>query len=164
MFVSVDGAVTQQAVEQFLFHEAALLDEWRLEEWEKLLSHDVRYEVPTMDGVEGEPGRAIYLIADDAERLRSRVKALQGKTTMAEMPRSRTRRFITNVRFRPMDGGRIDVRANFQVCRFRNQQKDVYVGRYEHILVVDSGLKFLRRRSVLDLESLNPERGLTVIL
>ena len=47
--------VTRQTIEDFLYEEAALLDEWRLDEWLELLTDDVTYEVPSTDTPEGDP-------------------------------------------------------------------------------------------------------------
>ena len=42
------SALTLRAVvEEFLYHEAALLDAWRLDEWLALFTADGRYMVPT---------------------------------------------------------------------------------------------------------------------
>jgi 3-phenylpropionate/cinnamic acid dioxygenase small subunit len=43
--------VTRQEVEDFLYEEAALLDEWRLEEWLQLLTEDAAYYVPSTDTI-----------------------------------------------------------------------------------------------------------------
>ena len=40
---------SRQEVEDLLYKEAALLDEWRLEEWLELLTDDAVYEVPPTD-------------------------------------------------------------------------------------------------------------------
>ena len=36
-------------IEDFLFHEADLLDQWRLPEWLELFTEDAEYQVPCMD-------------------------------------------------------------------------------------------------------------------
>ena len=42
--------------EDFLYWEAALLDQWRLDEWFELFTTDAVYEVPTMgQGLEIQP-------------------------------------------------------------------------------------------------------------
>jgi len=46
--------VLRQEVEDFLFAEAALLDEWRLDEWLALLTDDVTYIVPATDARDAE--------------------------------------------------------------------------------------------------------------
>jgi p-cumate 2,3-dioxygenase beta subunit len=66
----------------------------------------------------------MHIIADDALRIRSRVKQLLGKSAWAENPHSRTRRMITNVRVPGADGDSIVVTANFAVYRMRCETVD----------------------------------------
>ena len=68
------------------------------------------------------PSDTLFLIADDAARLRSRVEQLLGKTTWSENPHSRTRRLLANVRIRRTEGARAWVTANFAVYRMRTNQ------------------------------------------
>ena len=42
-------AVTRQEVEDLLYHEAALIDAWRMDEWVELWTEDAQYIVPTND-------------------------------------------------------------------------------------------------------------------
>src|ERR1700688_4910379 len=63
---------SRQEVEDLLYREAALLDEWRLEEWLEMLTDDAIYQVPSTDAPEGDERNTLYLIADDALRIRSR--------------------------------------------------------------------------------------------
>jgi len=152
-------------IEEFLIYEAALLDEWRLEEWLALMASEARYLVPPLDAPDADPRDTLFLIADDRRTLASRVRQLLSGTTWAENPRSRTRRLITNVRLLAVQGGEARVTANFAVWRFQHEQIDVYVGRYLHVLVRGaSGLMFRERRAVLDLETLRPHGKLSFIL
>ena len=43
------ATVTRAEVEDFLFHEADLLDNWRLDDWLGLLTDDAEYYVPPND-------------------------------------------------------------------------------------------------------------------
>jgi p-cumate 2,3-dioxygenase beta subunit len=157
--------VTRQMIEDFLYEEAALLDEWRLDEWLELLTEDATYEVPATDAPDGSPQSTLFLVADDMARIRSRVGQLLGKSAWAENPPSRTRRMISNVRIRRMEGENIFVTANFVVYRLRFEQMDTYVGRYEYTLVQrDGGLKIRTRKAILDLEVLRPHGKVSIIL
>ncbi len=157
--------VSRAQIEDFLYYEAALLDEWRLDQWLELLTEDASYYVPSTDVPEGDPRTTLFLIADDAVRLRSRVKQLLGKSAHAETPRSRTRRLISNVRIRGTAGETIYVTANFVVYRMRYELVDTYVGRYEYTLVQrDGALKIKERKAILDLETLRPHGKVSIIL
>jgi p-cumate 2,3-dioxygenase subunit beta len=158
-------AFTVAEIEQFLAAEAALLDEWRLEEWLALIAPDGRYLVPPLDAPNADYHDTLFLIADDRRTLASRVRQLLSGTTWAENPRSRTRRLITNVRLLGVADGAAQITANFAVWRFQHEQTDVYVGRYLHLLVRGpSGFLFRERRAVLDLETLRPHGKLSFIL
>jgi p-cumate 2,3-dioxygenase subunit beta len=158
-------SITRAQVEDFLYAEAALLDEWRLQEWLELLTEDVTYSVPATDVPEGDAKSTLFIIADDALRVRSRVRQLLGKSAWAENPRSRTRRLISNVRIRESAGDTIRVTANFAVYRLRMDQVDTYVGRYEYTLVQQDGrLKIRERKAILDLEALRPHGKVSFIL
>lgn len=156
---------SRQAVEDLLYKEAALLDEWRLDEWLELLTEDATYEIPPTDVPEGDSRNTLFIIADDAVRIRSRVKQLMGKAAWAENPHSRTRRMITNVRVLGADGADILVTANFAVHRMRYESVDTYIGHYHHKLVRKGGdLKIRERRVILDNEALRPHGKISFIL
>jgi p-cumate 2,3-dioxygenase beta subunit len=163
--VSAGELPSRQEVEDLLYKEAALLDEWRLEEWLELLSDDAVYEIPPTDVPEGDARNTLFIIADDAVRIRSRVKQLLGKSAWAENPQSRTRRMISNVRVLGADGDRILATANFAVHRMRYESVDTYIGRYDYKLVrVGNELKIKERRAVLDNEALRPHGKISFIL
>jgi p-cumate 2,3-dioxygenase subunit beta len=157
---------TRQQVEDFLYADAALLDDWRLQEWSELLTEDATYVVPATDAPEGDPASTLAVIADDAAQLRARVEQLQSKWAWAENPPSRTRRLITNVRIRSVnERGEAMVTANFVVYRFRHERMEAFVGRYEHVLVSRGGqIRMRHRKAILDLESLRPHGRVSIIL
>jgi len=163
---SFDPVATRGEVEEFLVNEAALLDEWKLEEWLALVAEDGRYLVPSLDSPESDHRAALFLISDDRRNLGSRVKQLLGRATWAEFPRSRTRRLVTNARILEQADDWVKVTANFAVWRFQHDATDCYVGRYIHLLVRGPGgeLMFRERRAVLDLETLRPHGKLSFIL
>lgn len=161
--------VGRAEVEDFLFEEAALLDQWRLDEWLELFTEDGGYYVPSPDLPNGRPETTLYLVADDMARLQSRVSQMLGRFAWAENPPSRTRRLVGNVRVRGAEGNTLRISANFAVYRTRHELVDTYIGRYEYRLVVGgsrpvSRLKIQERRAILDLESLRPHGKLSIIL
>ena len=159
------GAITRQDVEDFLFKEAALLDEWRLDEWLGLFETGATYEVPTTDRPNEDPHSSQYYVWDDYELLTARVKRLKSKHAHAENPHSRTRRLVTNVRLADSSDSSLQVRAAFLIYKIRDGNVDQFVGRYEHTLAANGeGLKFRKRRAVLELEVLRPGGRLSFIL
>src|SRR5262245_39394074 len=91
------GLIT--AVAQFLYDQAALLDEWRLDEWLALFHPEAaRYLIPSPEDLSDDPATTLHLVNDSMTILAGRVARLRSKHAHAESPRSRTRRQITNVR------------------------------------------------------------------
>jgi p-cumate 2,3-dioxygenase beta subunit len=142
--------VARAEVEDFLYHEAALLDAWRLDDWLALLTEDATYRVPSNDQPESDPKSALFTIADDIRRIRARVARLKDPHAHAESPRSRTRRLISNVRI--VGAAPLRVEANFVIYRFRgNDDVRPYVGRYRYSLERRDGqLKIKSREAILD--------------
>ena len=154
----------RQEVEDFLYEEATLLDEWRLDEWLTLFTEDARYVVPTTDLPEGDPQQDLVLIDDDIVRLRARVERLKSRHAHREYPWSRTRRFISNVRIRDVMEDEVLVTASCLVYRFRSGQADPYVGSYKYKLRrVNGQLKIFSRRAELDLEALSWHGAVSII-
>lgn len=159
------GSVSRQQVEEFLYMEAALLDDWRLDDWLKLFTEDACYVVPSTDLPKGDPATTLCLINDDMVRLRGRVERLNGRHAYREFPWSRTRRLITNVRITAVQGDEVSATASFLVYRMRNRQVDSFIGQYLYTLVrMDGTCKIRIRRAELDLEVLSPHGTVSIIL
>ena len=124
---------------QFLYLEAALLDEWRLDEWLALMHPEVVYRVPSPGYEHGDPAATLQIIHDDRALLGGRVTRLKSKHAHAESPKSHTRRLITNVRaeYEGTDG--LIVRSNFHILRTRLDKLDHFIGSYRHMLSQDTG-------------------------
>lgn len=153
------------AAEEFLYYEAELLDQWRLDEWLALFTPDGRYIVPATDLPDGDPTRDLVLIHDDRFMLEQRVASLQSRSAHAEYPHSRTRRIVGNVRAVPLGDSYIGIAANFAVYRIRSGTTDCYVGRYTHRLQRDgASFRFVERRAVIELDTLRPHGKVSIIL
>ena len=158
------NSTLRHLVEDFLFREAALLDDWRLDEWADLFTEDARYVVPTTDLPEGDPSRDLVFIDDDITRLRARVVRLNSRHAHREYPWSRTRRFVSNVRVEETGDGELSANANVLVYRFRSGEDAPYVGSIEYVLRWEGeALKIAYRRAVLDLEALSWHGALSII-
>ena len=144
------GLIT--AVAQFLYDEAALLDEWRLDEWLALFHpRAARYLIPSPEDFSDNP--ATTLVNDSMATLAGRVGRLKSKHAHAESPRSRTRRQIANVRVWQGPDDLLS-RSAFDVTRVRGGAVDRYVGVYEHQLLPndneDTPWLIGRRRVLID--------------
>jgi len=146
------AAVSRAEIEDFLFHEADLLDNWRLDEWLSLMTEDAAYFVPPNDRPEADHRFTLFTIADDMVRLRERVIRLKDPNCHAEYPPSRTRRLITNVRITGVEGDEVTVEACFHLYRTRlNSEVDSWVGRRTDVLRrTGDGFRLARRHIFLD--------------
>ncbi len=151
-------------VEAFLFKEAALLDAWKLDEWVNLFTDDARYLVPSTDLPEGDPQRDLVFINDDIIRLRARVARLSSRYAHRENPRSRTRRFISNVQVEEAGDQQVRVCANVLVYRFRSGEGAPYVGSIDYVLRREGAdFKIAFRHAVLDLENLSWHGAVSIV-
>jgi p-cumate 2,3-dioxygenase beta subunit len=166
MTVTVPAAALRAQVEDFLYAEAALLDEWRLDDWLSLLTPDARYEVPSTDRPDGKPDTTLMLISDTRAMIDARVKRLNSRKAHREFPWSRTRRIVGNVRILgELPTGELDVAANFAVYRTRSGQTHCYVGRYRYrLLSEEDTFRIEFRRAELDQENLDVHGTLSIIL
>jgi p-cumate 2,3-dioxygenase beta subunit len=159
-------AVSREQVENFLYEEADLLDSWQLSEWLALFDQERgSFYMPATDSPGSVHTEALFLIADDITRLRSRVAQLLSGIAWAENPQSRTNHMISNVRITGTEGDALLVKANFVVFRMRFQNIDPYIGKYHYkLLPRDGTFKILERRVILDLEALRPHGKVSFIV
>jgi p-cumate 2,3-dioxygenase beta subunit len=154
-------------VEDFLFHEAELLDSWRLPEWAELYSDDARYEITSLsatDPLHADPSKSIFIVADDKERLNLRASRLMKKTAHCEFPHSKTRHMISNVRV-VEDGDAVRTKANFVTYRTKSGRTSRYMGEAHYLLEpVNGGFRIKHKRCVLDLDTLYDQGRLTILL
>ena len=151
----------RQKIEDFLYLEAELLDERRLRDWLELFTDDLRYWMPIrhnpfgqsedLDEEFSKPDEGYYF-NDTKKSLEMRIERLYSKTAWAEMPPSRTRRLISNIRVKKDDGFELEVHSNFLVYRTRMEKdQDIFVGTRRDILrCVNDELKIARRTIILD--------------
>ena len=166
MTIAAKSVVTRAQVEDFLYHEAALLDEWKLDEWQTLLTDDATYYVPPNDKLDGDHRSTLFIIADDRERIRQRIIRINDPNCHAEYPKSRTRRMISNVRIVSVEGDLVTATANFVCYRFRrNERIREYVGGYRFILkIAGDSFRLKERRVFIDAHELGSLGSVSFIL
>jgi p-cumate 2,3-dioxygenase beta subunit len=156
---------TRTAVEELLFREAQLLDEWKLLEWLALFTADARYVVPTNDRPDGDPRHELVLIDDDIRRMTARVDRLMSRKAHREYPHAQTSHQTTNVQLLGMEGDELVVRAAFTIWRHRNTRADHYVGHYVYRLrLVEGEPRINGKRAVMSMTSLRPAGAVSIIL
>ena len=122
----------RERVEEFLFHEAKLIDEHLYDEWLALWTEDGLYWVPCNTD-DADPARQAMIIYDNRARLGERIYRLMSGAAWAQQPRSRTRRLISNVEVRLNEGGYV-VESNCIIAELRRSKQDIFAARMLHTL------------------------------
>lgn len=158
--------ISRADVEDFLFAEADLLDEWRLPEWLELFTEDAIYYVPSTDvAADASPDNTLFYVADDRFRLSERVKRLMKRTAHAEFPHSRTRHLVSNVRIRSRNESGLEVSSAFLTYRTKDSVTDTYFGSNRYRLVLENGaLRIKEKRCLLDTDGLRAQGRVSIIL
>jgi 3-phenylpropionate/cinnamic acid dioxygenase small subunit len=124
--------------EQFLVHEARLLDEGRFDEWLSLFTSDAWYWVPSEPG-QLSPRDTVSLIYDDRRLLETRVRRLASPRIYSQEPRSRTSRIVANVTIEEADESGTTVRSKCQWLEYRREAQRIFGGTCFHRLVRGAG-------------------------
>jgi 3-phenylpropionate/cinnamic acid dioxygenase small subunit len=155
----------KQRIEDFLYHEAELLDERRYEEWLELLADDVRYWMPMRRNVKfGElereftrEGQDINWFDEGKDTLTRRVQQILTGVHWAEEPLSRICHMVSNIHIldvKPsvLDPSEVTVKCRFLIYRNRVEtETDILVGKREDVLRrVNEQWKISQRKVVLD--------------
>jgi 3-phenylpropionate/cinnamic acid dioxygenase small subunit len=144
-----------RAAEAFLFHEARLLDDGKLDEWLALFAEECLYSLPILD--DDESGLEPTIIHDDRARLEERIFRLNETRAYAQEPPSRTQHNISNVELVENTPSGATVRCNLTLFEVRigdTSQLDlgrpqVLAGRCEYTLVTNPRTLIRRKRVVL---------------
>ena len=155
------GAWTISECEQFLVHEARLLDAGRFDEWLNLFTADAWYWVPSEPN-QANPRDTISLIYDDRRLLETRVRRLASPRIYSQEPRSRTSRMIGNLTIEEMEDTACTVRSKFQLLEYRRETQRIFGGTCLHRLVRgDNGMQIAWKR--VDLVNCDaPHEGLVI--
>jgi 3-phenylpropionate/cinnamic acid dioxygenase small subunit len=135
--------VDLRALEQFLYHEAMLLDEKRWQEWLALYTDDCFYWVPSVVGQE-DPVNTISLYAEDRMRLEMRAIRLAHPRAFSQDLPTRMSHIVGNVMLDP-DGGRgagggmspkadLVVRSTAHILEYRREEQRLFGGTVRHWL------------------------------
>lgn len=157
----VDRLLLQYDVEQFLYAEAALLDERRFSEWLELLAEDIHYHMPIRRNVKfgeqarenSDPRSEISWFDEGKRTLAGRVRQIETGIHWCEEPFSRVRHLVSNVRLVDVAEDTVHVHSNFLVWQNRLQAEvNMFAGRREDVLRRDesTGWKIGKRLILLD--------------
>jgi 3-phenylpropionate/cinnamic acid dioxygenase small subunit len=149
------------ACQQFLLHEARLLDEARFDDWLALFTSDAWYWVPSQPD-QPDPHETVSLIYDDRRLLETRVRRLASPRMYSQEPRSRTSRIIANVSIEAADDAARTVRSKFMMIECRRDSQRIFGGTAFHRLVQrEDGVRIAWKRvDLVDCDA--PIDGITI--
>jgi 3-phenylpropionate/cinnamic acid dioxygenase small subunit len=151
-----------EAAEGFLYREAELLDEDRLEEWASLFTDDGRYWIPS-NRFDIDPSKHVCVVYADKARLQEIIVRARSGTFWAQEPRSRVSRLLGNVQI----DGQLPVcnsRSRFLVTEIRRGQSRVFSGTYRHQLLFQNGQWKIQEKLVQLINNDEPLDNLTFLL
>ena len=139
--VQTAAAPALRSLEQFLYHEARLLDEQRWEDWEALFTDDGAYWMPATHG-QPDPLNHVSLMYETTLLRAVRVRRYSHPNAMSLQPYPRSVHQVSNVmldRF-DSDSGETVVNSRLIMLEFRRDVQQIYGAAVTHHLVrsVDS--------------------------
>lgn len=120
-------------IEQFLYHEARLLDTGQLEAWLDLFTEDATYWLP-LEREQKDPFETSSIVHDDRTLLELRVKQARHPRAHARQPLARTVHQVSNIMASEIGNGETRVHSTLQLIEFRNEKQRVYGALVEHRL------------------------------
>ncbi|MGB7034249.1 MAG: aromatic-ring-hydroxylating dioxygenase subunit beta [Xanthobacteraceae bacterium] len=150
-----------QRCEQFLVHEARLLDDGKFDEWLALFTPEAWYWVPSEPN-QVDPAETVSLIYDDRRLLETRIRRLASPRMYSQEPRSRATRFVTNIMIEDSDAASCTVRSKFMMIEYRREQQRLFGGDMLHHLV-ESNDRIMIKGKRVDLVNCDaPMDGITI--
>src|SRR5213593_4919840 len=141
-----DDVELRSEIEQFLYHEAWLLDHGRLDEWLELFTEDATYWVP-LQADQADPLTTSSIVYDDRRLLEIRVRQFQHPRAHARVPAPRTVHHVGNVQVMDTEGREVRVNSALVLLEYRRERQRVWGALVEHRLrrTVD-GLRIAAKR------------------
>jgi 3-phenylpropionate/cinnamic acid dioxygenase small subunit len=132
--MAADGN-SRAVFEEFIIHEARLLDERRFREWMELFADDGTYWVPAVLD-QKNPFDQASLFYDDRDLMKTRVDRLEHPRIHVQTPPSRTAHLVGNVIVEEADQakGEFSVGSTLIMVEYRDDEQRVFAGRQRHRL------------------------------
>ncbi|MGH7263841.1 MAG: aromatic-ring-hydroxylating dioxygenase subunit beta [Candidatus Rokuibacteriota bacterium] len=125
--------LTPDEAAAFLFHEASLLDQGRLDAWLALFTDDATYWVP-LEANQTDPLETSSIVYDDRRLLEVRVRQTKHPRAHARVPAARTVHQVANVRVTADDGRDATVASSLVMVEYRQERQRVWGALVEHRL------------------------------
>jgi benzoate/toluate 1,2-dioxygenase beta subunit len=132
--MAVDGN-SRAAFEEFIIHEARLLDERKFRDWMALFADDGTYWVPAVPGQQS-PFDQASLFYDDRDLMKTRVDRLEHPRIHVQTPPSRTAHLVGNVVVEGADQAKdeFSIGSTFIMVEYRDDAQRIFAGRQSHRL------------------------------
>jgi len=130
----VDG-FDRASIEQFLIHEALLLDGRRFRDWMGLFADDGTYWVPAVPD-QANPLDQASLFYDDRGLMKTRIDRLEHPRIHVQSPASRTAHLVGNVVVEEADAakGEFVIGSTVIMVESREDKQRLFAGRQRHRL------------------------------
>ena len=120
-------------IEQFLYHEAWLLDQGQLDEWLALYTDDATYWIP-LEANQADPLTTSSIVYDDRRLLEVRVRQFRHPRAHARIPAPRTVHQVGNVRVIETGGRDVRVGSTLVLVEYRRERQRLWGAIVEHRL------------------------------
>jgi 3-phenylpropionate/cinnamic acid dioxygenase small subunit len=149
IMIATSSLELQNAVEQFLYREARIMDANQYDTWLTMWAEQCEYWVPCND--EGtDPTKKVSIIYATRQELEDRVWRLKGLHAHTQRPKSRCTRVLSNVELEEVGDSEITVQSTFTLCEVRKNETHLWFGRNVHTLLrTDDGFAIRRKKVIL---------------
>ncbi len=140
--------VTMQALVDFVYLEARLIDERRFPEWLDMFTEDAIYWMP-LEWDQVEEKLTTSLLYEDKLLLRTRVERLEGARTFSQKPQSRCQHLLQMPQVDSMDSAAnaYQTWTAFHYAETRFDEQQILAGWARHTLCVENdGLRIRKKR------------------
>lgn len=121
--------------QDFIAHEARLIDEQRFDEWLALFAEDGRYWVPLAGAAQAQGDRTNSLADEDRLLLSLRVERLKNPRAHSQHPRSRCQHVLQASQQVSAEAGTCELRTPFLYIESRGARQLLLAGSATHRLV-----------------------------
>ncbi len=147
-------------VANFVYREAAALDQKNWSEWLGLYAENAEFWIPAWDddgALTSNPATEVSLIYYGSRAgLEDRVARIRSGRSAASTPVPRTSHLVTNVRITGRDGAQVHVASNFATHSFTGRASHCFFGFYEHVLDSSAAEFLIRRKRIVLLNDIIP--------
>ena len=149
----MDKTALQVEVEQFIFQEAALVDQGRWQEWLELYMEDMTYWAPAWVNeheMTTDPEAEVSIIyMNSRKELEHRIWRFTSGESPASYPLPRTNHLVSNVMVTEATDHQVVATSHWLSQTYRDREQIIYGGFYEHTLQREAGEFKISKKKVI---------------